>query len=138
MVLAALTSLWLVSGVSAAKVQTVTDKANLQLVSADGDTLVETGQASGTMPGTVRVSLTLGTSTATSNFTIDTKGGAISGSGQGTLKPGKGGWESFGGALSVQRGTGRFRGASGKGGLYGLIYRVDDSLSLQVTGRLRY
>jgi hypothetical protein len=134
----ALASLWVASGAWGAKVQQVTDTANLQLVSADGNTLIETGKASGTMPGNVHVSLTLGTSTATSEFTIYTKNGTITGRAQGKLKPGKGGWESFGGALAVQRGTGRFHKALGKGDLYGAIERVDDSLRVQVTGRLQY
>jgi hypothetical protein len=117
---------------------TVTDKAHLSLVSADGNTLYEKGKASGTLPGTVEVSLTLGDRTATSSFTIHARGGTISGRGKGTLKPGKGGYDSFGGSVSVVRGSGRFRGAHGDGGLYGSIYRVTDSMSVQVTGRLHY
>jgi hypothetical protein len=126
------------AGAHAARVQSVTDSARLQLVSADGNTLVEKGRASGTLPGTVEVSLTLGDRTATSSFTIRSAGGTISGHGAGTLTPGKGGYDSFGGAVTVVRGTGRFRGASGKGGLYGSIYRATDAMSVQVTGKLRY
>ena len=122
----------------ATRVQSVMDSAHLELVSADGNTLVERGRASGTLPGTVEVSLTLGDRTATSSFTIRSKGGTISGRGKGRLKPGKGGYDSFGGSVAVVRGTGRFRGVSGTGGLYGSIYRVTDAMSVQVTGKLRY
>jgi len=124
--------------VHVARVQSVMDSAHLQLVSADGNTLVEKGRASGTLPGTVEVSLTLGDRTATSSFTIRSSGGTISGHGKGTLTPGKGGYDSFGGSVVVARGTGRFRGVSGKGGLYGSIYRATDAMSVQVTGKLRY
>jgi hypothetical protein len=123
---------------SAAATLRVTDSAHLSLVSADGNTLFERGRATGTLPGTVEVSLTLRGRTASSRFTIRTRGGTISGHGSGTLKPGKGGWDSFGGSVSVVRGTGRFRGASGKGGLYGAIYRITDAMSVQVAGTLRY
>jgi hypothetical protein len=122
----------------AARMLSVTDSARLQLVSADGNTLVEKGRASGTLPGTVEVSLTLGDRTATSSFTIRSADGTISGRGKGTLTPGKGGYDSFGGSVAVVRGTGRFRGASGSGGLYGSIYRATDAMSVQVTGKLRY
>jgi hypothetical protein len=123
---------------SAAATLRVTDSARMSLVSADGNTLFERGRATGTLPGTVEVSLTLTGHAATSRFTIRTRGGTISGRGSGTLKPGKGGWDSFGGSVSVVRGTGRFRGASGRGGLYGAIYRITDAMSVQVAGTLRY
>jgi hypothetical protein len=122
----------------AASALSVSDSAKLRLVSADGNTLYERGKASGTLPGTVEVALTLGAHTASSSFTIRTQGGTITGRGSGKLKLGKGGYDSFGGAVSVQRGTGRFRHAAGKGGLYGSIYRVNDAMSVQVTGTLRY
>lgn len=118
--------------------RSVTDYAHLRLTSANGNTLVESGKASGTLPGTVQVRLTLRNRTASSSFTIHTSGGTISGHGQGKLKAGKGGWDSFGGWLVVSGGTGRFRGAHGKGGLYGAIYRVTDAMIVQVTGTLYY
>lgn len=122
----------------AARSLQVKDSAKLHLVSADGNTLVEEGRASGTLPGTVRVSLTLRAHTATSTFSLRASGGAISGNGQGSLKVGKGGYDSFGGRLSVRHGSGRFRHASGSGGLYGAIYRVTDAMNVQVAGTLRY
>lgn len=128
----------LAAGAHAARVQSVTDNASLHLISADGNTLVERGRASGNLPGTVEVSLTLGDRTATSTFTIHTTVGTIGGRGSGKLTPGSAGYDSFGGTCAVTHGTGRFRGASGKCGLYGSIYRVDDSLRVQVTGKLRY
>lgn len=116
----------------------VKDSARLHLISADGDTLVEQGRAEGNLPGTVTASFTLSTRTADTTFTIRTNGGTVSGSGQGRIKPGKHGWDSFGGSLLVHGGSGRFRGAHGKGGLYGSIYRVTNAMSVQVSGRLYY
>jgi hypothetical protein len=126
-------------GAHAARVQSVTDNASLHLVTADGNTLYEQCRASGNLPGTLEIAMTLGDRTATSTFTIHTTDGTISGHGTGKLHPGKGGYDSFGGTCAVTHGTGRFRGVTGeKCGLYGSIYRVEDPVSLQVTGKLRY
>jgi hypothetical protein len=116
----------------------VKDSARLHLVSADGNTLVEQGRAEGNLPGIVTASFTLSTRTASTTFTIRASGGTIAGRGEGRIKPGKHGWDSFGGSLLVQRGSGRFHGAHGKGGLYGSIYRVTNAMSVQVSGRLYY
>ncbi len=116
----------------------VKDSARLHLISADGNTLVEQGRAEGNLPGTVMASFTLSSRTANSTFTIHASGGTVNGRAEGKLKPGKHGYDSFGGSLSVQRGSGSFHGAHGSGGLYGSIYRVTDSMSVQVTGRLYY
>ena len=126
------------SSVASSRASSVTDYARLTLVSANGNTLVERGKASGTLPGTVQVSLTLRNRTASSSFTIHTSAGTIGGHGQGKLKAGKHGYDSFGGWVVVSGGTGRFRGAHGKGGLYGAIYRVTDAMTVQVTGKLYY
>jgi hypothetical protein len=122
----------------AAGVQSITDTASLHLTTADGNTLFEQGRASGNLPGTVEVAMTLGDRTASSTFTIHTTGGTIAGRGNGKLTPGHAGYDSFGGTCAVTHGSGRFRGASGACGLYGSIYRVDDSMRIQVTGKLRY
>lgn len=125
-------------GRAAARTLRVKDSAKLHLLSADGNTLVEQGRATGNLPGTVKVTLTLRSHTATSTFTLDVKGGSISGSGAGGLKAGRQGHDSFGGKLTVRRGSGRYRGAHGVGGLYGSVYRVNDAMSVQVTGTLHY
>ncbi len=116
----------------------VRDRAHLHLISANGNTLVEAGHATGNLPGNVRVSLTLRSHTATSTFTLSVRGGSIGGHGSGALKIGKKGWDSFGGKLIVSDGGGRFRGAHGQGGIYGAVYRVTDAMNVQVYGTLRY
>lgn len=125
---------------SASKPRHVNDSARLRLIaSRGGNDLTEKGKATGTLPGTVTVSLTIHTRTADSSFTIDVKGGgSISGKGAGVLKTGKGGYASFGGRITVTGGTGMYAHASGKGGLYGTIYRLNDSMTVKVTGALHY
>ncbi|MCL2769727.1 MAG: hypothetical protein FWD42_06400 [Solirubrobacterales bacterium] len=121
-----------------ARLERVTDSAHLTLVHANGNTLVERGRASGGLPGPVEVWLTLRNGIASSRFTIHTTGGTLSGRGTGRLKTGNGGYDSFGGSVAVVGGTGRFRAARGRGGLYGSIYRVTDALSVVVVGELHY
>lgn len=123
---------------AAAKVESISDRASLRLLHADGDTLFEAGRASGDLPGTLHVTLTLRTASARSSFTIRAHGGTISGRGTGKLKIGKGGYDSFGGRVEVTGGTGIFHGASGTAGLYGTIYRITDQIKLQVKGKLHF
>lgn len=124
----------------AAKAEQVNDTAHLKLVSSNGNTMVEAGPASGTLPGSVRITLTIHNVTASSSFTVSAKGGTISGRGQGKIKIGKGGYYSFGGSLHVEHGTGRYAKASGSGGLYGTIDRAepDEKMTVQVTGTLHF
>lgn len=69
---------WSDAHASGAKLQ-VTDAAHLQLTSGGGNNVLnETGKATGTLPGTVTLSLRIHTYTASSSFTIHTKGGSIS------------------------------------------------------------
>jgi hypothetical protein len=119
----------------AGKAMQVTDRAQLHPI-AGGDALTEMGKATGTLPGTVRVTLKIHQYTASSSFTIQTSRGSISGKGVGKLKTGKGTYASFGGAISVTGGTGAYKHAHGKGGLYGTINRRDDAMTVAVSGLL--
>jgi hypothetical protein len=135
----ALSPLSMSASAAAAKAQRITDKAHLKLSASDGETITEVGTATGTLPGEVRITVTLHGSTATSTFRLRTSIGTLSGTSSGSFKDGKDGYDSFGGSLSLIRGTGFFKGASGHGGLYGSIYRVsrNEPMSVQVTGTLR-
>lgn len=116
----------------------VSDSAHLHVIGGgNANALNELGRATGTLPGTVRVSLTINQYTATSRFTIQTPHGSIYGRGTGKLKTGKGGYASFGGAISVTGGSGAYRHAHGNGGLYGTINRRDDAMTVKVSGQLR-
>jgi hypothetical protein len=119
-----------------ARVLAATDTANLHYVSASGSLLLDEGKASGTLPGSMRVHLNLGT-TFTSTFTIFASGGSISG--HGSAKPhGFGKYESFAGTLIVTGGTGRYAHARGRGRFYGTFNRSNYALVVKTTGSLTY
>lgn len=123
---------------AAARTIPVNDTASLHSVHTNGSTFTEEGQAKGSLPGTVRVALTLTGTSVKAVFTFYLAGGTMSGQGGGRLHIGHGGYASFGGALLVNHGTGRYRHASGSGALYGAINRNNSSAVLQATGSLHY
>jgi hypothetical protein len=120
----------------AAHALNATDTAHLHYVSASGSLLNEQGTASGTIPGRMRVRFDVGTR-FTGSFTIYTRNGTITG--HGTATPhGSGVYESFAGSLIVSGGSGRYRRARGRAGLYGTFDRNSYGLVVQTTGTLRY
>jgi hypothetical protein len=123
-----------------AHVLSVSDSSELHVVKAVGNTLIEEGSATGTLPGVVRIRLNINveTSSAASSFTLHTRGGTLIGHAAGTASPGHGGWESFAGKMWLDRGTGRYARASGSGHMYGALFRRTDRLRVQTIGRLRY
>jgi hypothetical protein len=122
----------------AARVVTVNDTGKLRIVGGDGNLLIEEGRATGTLPGSARVTLDVSATTVTSSFTFYLVGGSISGHGSGKLHSGNGRYESFGGAASIKGGTGRYAHGSGSGGFYGVLDRRSDDAEVQVIGSLRY
>jgi hypothetical protein len=130
--------LGLIPAGAAARTSSVNDKARLTLVGGSGNTLIEEGRSYGSLPGRIRVSLRLNGTTVASGFTLYLSGGSITGHGNGKLNVGRGTYASFAGWLTISRGTGRYRHASGSGNLYGAINRNDDSAIVQAVGHLRY
>jgi hypothetical protein len=122
----------------AAKTISVSDTGRLHLANPNsaGETLIEEGKATGTLPGSVRASLTIGTSKVRVAFTIYLHDGTITGHGTASFNPGKGEYASFGGSISVSRGSGRYAHASGTGRVYGSINRNTDNATVQVIGQL--
>jgi len=118
----------------------VKDKSKLHLIKAVGETLIEEGAASGTLPGRVRIQLNLNVEelTATSRFTLYVHGGTLTGQAAGKATSGHGGWESFSGKMTLSHGTGRYAHASGVGKMYGALYRRNDTLEVQTTGNLHF
>lgn len=112
------------------------DVAHLRYVSASGSTLYETGRASGTLPGSMRVHMTIGP-TFSGSFTIYASGGAIAGHGSATPH-GVGVYESFAGSVTLTGGSGRFRHAGGSAKLYGTFNRNTYALLIQTEGTLHY
>lgn len=120
----------------AAQALRATDTAHLRYVSASGSLLYETGRASGRLPGSMHVRMRV-SSTFTGSFTIYTSNGSISG--HGSARPhGSGVYESFAGTLLVTGGSGRYRHAHGRAGLYGTFNRNTYALVVQTTGTLYY
>ena len=113
-----------------------TDTAHLHFVSAAGALLYESGRASGTLPGSMRVRLRLG-ATLSGSFTIYTRGGSITGHGAATPH-GSGTYESFAGSLVATGGSGRYRHAHGHAQLYGTFNRKSYALVVQTAGTLFY
>jgi len=120
----------------AAHVLNATDTAHLRYISSSGSLLLDEGKATGTLPGSMRVHLDLG-ATFTGTFTIYASGGSIEGHGSATPH-GSGTYESFAGTLTVTGGTGRYRHAHGRGGLYGTFDRDNYALVIKTTGSLTY
>jgi hypothetical protein len=119
-----------------ARVLKATDTAHLHYVRSSGSLLLDEGKATGTLPGSMRVRLNLGT-TFTGTFTIYASGGSIEGHGSATPH-GSGTYESFSGTLTVTGGTGRYAHAHGRGGLYGTFDRDNYALVIETTGSLTY
>jgi hypothetical protein len=120
----------------AARSFNVSDKAQLHCVRESGSDLVEEGEATGDLPGRVRAQFNVG-ATVYASFSIFTQYGSISGRGSSKLG-GTGVWGSFGGVITVTRGTGRYSHAHGHAGLYGVINRRTYASNVQTTGTLGY
>jgi hypothetical protein len=114
----------------------VNDTGHLHLLHASGTLLVEEGPSTGTLPGTVKVRMTVGASVA-ATFTIASRAGSIEGRGSATLHNSSR-YASFDGTLSVSHGTGRYAHAHGSGKLYGVIDRRTHALIVQTIGTLDY
>jgi len=114
----------------------VDDTGRLRLLKSFGSVLIEQGPVSGTLPGTAHVRMTVG-STVKATFSIATRYGTIYGAGVARLHS-SGRYASFGGSLRVSRGSGRYAHAHGSGGLYGVIDRRTDALTVQTEGQLGY
>ncbi len=98
--------------------------------------LLEEGTAHGTLPGSMRASLSV-EGTFSGSFTLYLRSGTITG--RGTARPhGSGIYESFSGKLTVTGGTGRYSHAHGNAGLYGTFNRHTYALVVQTTGTLGY
>jgi hypothetical protein len=133
---AALAVAALIGGVARASTVSGSDTAHLHLVHQHEALLYEEGRASGALPGHMRAQLTVG-SLLKGACTIYTTAGSIVGHGVATPH-GTGRYQSFSGTLTVTGGSGRYRHAHGRTGLYGTFDRRTFALVVQITGRLSY
>jgi hypothetical protein len=120
-----------------ARTLNVTDEAHLHLTTTAGELLEEEGQATGALPGKIRARFRVGATVSGSYTFYPRGGGSITGSGSAHLHS-TGVYASFGGTLRIGHGTGRYAHAHGTGGLYGVVNRHTDALTVQTTGRLSY
>jgi hypothetical protein len=125
-------------GPAAATARTISgaDSAHLHLLHQDESLLFEEGKATGVLPGRMSAQLTVAQQYS-GTCTIYTNGGSVTGHGVATPH-GTGRFQSFKGTLTIIGGTGRFRGAHGRTGLYGTFDRRTFSLVIQTTGNFSY
>jgi hypothetical protein len=113
------------------------DTAHLHRVHCSCSEILEEGEAKGTLPGWLRVYVTVGAPIVV-RFTITVRGGGTL-SGEGSGKPkGNPAEPSFAGTTTVTRGTGRYRHARGKGDFYGTLNRSTYAAVMQTTGTFSY
>ncbi len=126
-------------GATVARSTSINDKSTLHRVQTIGNTLIEEGNAEGTLRGRIRIRLNLEaeSSSATSHFAMYLSGGDLLGHANGRATMGREGWESFSGELWIDRGTGHYAHASGSGKLYGALNRRNYVLVVQMRGRAR-
>jgi hypothetical protein len=115
----------------------LSETGHLHLTSHHGFTLNEQGTASGSISGTIYVHLNLvSTNHVTAEVSIYPSGSSITGKASASYRP-AGRVATFSGTMTVLRGTGRYAHAHGTGLAFsGTIQRVNDALTVHVTGRM--
>ncbi len=120
----------------AARTVTLNDSGNLHKTSKKGFNLYESGNASGTVSGSITLHLDVtGTNHFTAELSVHPRGSSINGKASGSYRT-NGGTESFSGTLSVTSGSGSYSGAHGGGiSFSGTLNRANDSVSVHVNGK---
>lgn len=119
-----------------AKTVDLVENATLKLISEEGATLIEHGQATGTYNAPVTASFTIHPKEVTATVTVFPHGGSITGVAQANYIVQKSvGY--FGGTFTITRGTGSFRHASGKAlGISGTINRYSFATTVKSHGEI--
>jgi hypothetical protein len=119
----------------AARTVSLNDTGNLHKTSKKGFNLYESGNASGSISGSVSLHLdVVSTNKFTAELTVYPKGSSISGKASGAYRT-DGGTASFTGTLSIDHGSGSYSGAHGSVGFSGSIQRSNDSVTVHVSGK---
>lgn len=122
---------------TATRTLSVHDQAALRLTSQRGlQTLSESGRATGTIPATISLKMTISYTHAKITFTAQAHGGTLQGRGETTYFA-AGSTAHFTGSLTIMHGTGTYAHASGHGlRIQGVEQRSSYALSFSVTGSL--
>lgn len=115
----------------------LSDTGHLHRTSHHGFTLNEEGSASGTIAGTIYIHLKIvSTNRVTAEVSIYPSDSSITGYATADYRP-SGAVASFGGAMTIDRGTGRYSGAHGTGlSFTGTVQRSNDAVTVHVSGRM--
>jgi hypothetical protein len=117
-----------------AKTVDLVENATLKLLSEEGAALVERGQATGTYDAPVTATFTIHPKAVTASVTVYPHGGSITGVAQADYVV-RNSTGYFGGSLTITRGTGSFKGASGKAlGISGTINRYSFAITVKAHG----
>jgi hypothetical protein len=121
----------------AAGTLSLNETGHLHLTSHHGFTLNEQGSTSGTISGSIYIHLNIvSVNRVTAEVNIYPSGSSITGSASASYHP-AGGVASFSGTMSIDRGSGRYRGAHGSGlSFSGTVQRSNDAVTVHVSGRM--
>ncbi len=121
----------------AAKTITLNDSGHLHKTSSKGFNLYESGQATGSIGGTVTLSLdVVSTTHVKAELTVHARGGTMTGTASGSYHN-LGATASFTGTLSITHGTGSYSHAHGSGiSFSGTIQRASGAVTVRVDGSL--
>jgi hypothetical protein len=118
----------------AARKTHLVESAQLHLTGEGESTLTERGRASGTFNAPVSAHLNLSVGHVTAVFTLYPKGGSVTGKAQARFTV-RGSIAYYGGTLTVIRGTGIYRHASGSNiGISGTINHLNFDLTVKANG----
>jgi hypothetical protein len=120
----------------AARTVSLNDTGNLHKTSKHGFNLYESGNASGSISGTISLHLdVINTNKVTAELTVYPKGSSLTGKASGSYRT-NGGTASFSGTLTITHGSGSYSGAHGSGiSFSGTIQRSNDSMTVHVDGK---
>jgi hypothetical protein len=115
------------------------ESGTLHLSNKHGVELKEQGNAKGTLSGPIYLQLRVNsTRSVTAQVQVYPSGGSLSGGASASYHV-SGGFASFSGRLNINKGSGRYSKANGKGlSFSGTIKRSNDEVSVHVSGRLSY
>ncbi len=120
----------------AARTVTLNDTGNLHKTSKHGFNLYESGNASGSISGSITLHLdVVSTNKVTAELSVHPRGGSINGKATGSYRT-NGGTASFSGTLTITGGSGSYSHAHGSGiSFSGTIQRSNDSVTVHVNGK---